>query len=223
MRAFHIHAPIPAAAVVLLLMNVATMFPLWPGNVGSSKWRSRCRSSQYGVATRRRRVRLRAAGDRDVGRDRRRADVPRARRAVVRDVARGCRTRARSCEMSRSRTKTEPRRGAALRALACPASLKGVLSAPEAAAALADGLREAGVEATSCRSPTAGEGTADALCDRLGGEWRRVGRARRVRRPAKRPLARLADGTAVVEAADAIPLDPGRLELLAHPAAASAS
>jgi uncharacterized protein (TIRG00374 family) len=34
MRAFHIHAPVPAAAVVLLLMNVATVFPLWPGNVG---------------------------------------------------------------------------------------------------------------------------------------------------------------------------------------------
>jgi uncharacterized protein (TIRG00374 family) len=34
MRAFHIHAPVPAAAVVLLLMNVATIFPLWPGNVG---------------------------------------------------------------------------------------------------------------------------------------------------------------------------------------------
>jgi uncharacterized protein (TIRG00374 family) len=34
MRAFEIHAPLPAAAVVLLLMNVATVFPLWPGNVG---------------------------------------------------------------------------------------------------------------------------------------------------------------------------------------------
>jgi uncharacterized membrane protein YbhN (UPF0104 family) len=34
MRAFDIHAPLPAAAVVLLLMNVATVFPLWPGNVG---------------------------------------------------------------------------------------------------------------------------------------------------------------------------------------------
>src|SRR5436190_11848955 len=34
MRAFRIHAPLPAAAVVLLLMNVATVFPLWPGNVG---------------------------------------------------------------------------------------------------------------------------------------------------------------------------------------------
>ena len=34
MRAFDIHAPLPAAAVVLLLMNVATLFPLWPGNIG---------------------------------------------------------------------------------------------------------------------------------------------------------------------------------------------
>jgi uncharacterized protein (TIRG00374 family) len=34
MRAFHIHAPLPAAGLVLLLMNVATIFPLWPGNVG---------------------------------------------------------------------------------------------------------------------------------------------------------------------------------------------
>jgi len=34
MRAFEIYAPLPAAAVVLLLMNVATVFPLWPGNVG---------------------------------------------------------------------------------------------------------------------------------------------------------------------------------------------
>jgi uncharacterized protein (TIRG00374 family) len=34
MRAFDIHSPLPAAGVVLLLMNVATIFPLWPGNVG---------------------------------------------------------------------------------------------------------------------------------------------------------------------------------------------
>jgi glycosyltransferase 2 family protein len=34
MRAFHIHSPLPAAGLVLLLMNVATVFPLWPGNVG---------------------------------------------------------------------------------------------------------------------------------------------------------------------------------------------
>jgi uncharacterized membrane protein YbhN (UPF0104 family) len=34
MKAFGIDAPISAAAVVLLLMNVATIFPLWPGNIG---------------------------------------------------------------------------------------------------------------------------------------------------------------------------------------------
>ena len=32
--AFDIHAPLPAAGLVLVLMNVATIFPLWPGNVG---------------------------------------------------------------------------------------------------------------------------------------------------------------------------------------------
>jgi uncharacterized membrane protein YbhN (UPF0104 family) len=34
MRAFDIHQPITVAAVVLVLINVATIFPLWPGNVG---------------------------------------------------------------------------------------------------------------------------------------------------------------------------------------------
>jgi uncharacterized membrane protein YbhN (UPF0104 family) len=34
MRAFHIYKPVPAAGLVLVLMNVATLFPLWPGNVG---------------------------------------------------------------------------------------------------------------------------------------------------------------------------------------------
>jgi uncharacterized membrane protein YbhN (UPF0104 family) len=34
MRAFDIHAPLPAAGVVLLVMNVVTIVPFWPGNVG---------------------------------------------------------------------------------------------------------------------------------------------------------------------------------------------
>ena len=34
MRAFHIYQPLPAAGLVLVLMNVATILPLWPGNVG---------------------------------------------------------------------------------------------------------------------------------------------------------------------------------------------
>ena len=34
MRAFGINEPLPAAGLVLVLMNVATLFPLWPGNIG---------------------------------------------------------------------------------------------------------------------------------------------------------------------------------------------
>ncbi len=34
MRAFGIHQALPAAGLVLVLMNVATIFPLWPGNIG---------------------------------------------------------------------------------------------------------------------------------------------------------------------------------------------
>jgi len=34
MRAFRIEEPLAAAGLVLVLMNVATIFPLWPGNVG---------------------------------------------------------------------------------------------------------------------------------------------------------------------------------------------
>ncbi len=34
MRAFGIHEVLPAAGLVLVLMNVATLFPLWPGNIG---------------------------------------------------------------------------------------------------------------------------------------------------------------------------------------------
>jgi uncharacterized membrane protein YbhN (UPF0104 family) len=34
MRAFQIDEPLSAAGLVLVLMNVATIFPIWPGNVG---------------------------------------------------------------------------------------------------------------------------------------------------------------------------------------------
>jgi uncharacterized protein (TIRG00374 family) len=52
MRAFDIHAALPAAAVVLLVMNVVTIIPLWPGNVGAVQIAiaAPLRSS-YGVAT----------------------------------------------------------------------------------------------------------------------------------------------------------------------------
>ena len=58
-------------------------------------------------------------------------------------------------------------------ALASPASLKGVLSAAEAAMLLAAGLRRVdGVEAVELPVADGGEGTADALHRALGGEWR---------------------------------------------------
>jgi uncharacterized protein (TIRG00374 family) len=50
MRAFDIHAPLPAAGVVLLLMNVVTIFPFWPGNVGLVQVAIASALAGYGVA-----------------------------------------------------------------------------------------------------------------------------------------------------------------------------
>ena len=50
MRAFDIHAPLPAAGLVLLLMNVATIFPLWPGNIGLLQAAVALPLVQYSVA-----------------------------------------------------------------------------------------------------------------------------------------------------------------------------
>jgi uncharacterized membrane protein YbhN (UPF0104 family) len=50
MRAFEIDAPLPAAALVLLLMNVATIFPLWPGNIGLLQAAVALPLVSYGVA-----------------------------------------------------------------------------------------------------------------------------------------------------------------------------
>ena len=51
MRAFDIDAPMPAAALVLLLVTVATIFPLWPGNVGLVQAAVALPLLQYGVAS----------------------------------------------------------------------------------------------------------------------------------------------------------------------------
>jgi hypothetical protein len=50
LQAFGVDAPLPAAALVLLLMNVATIFPLWPGNVGLLQAAVALPLRQYGVA-----------------------------------------------------------------------------------------------------------------------------------------------------------------------------
>jgi glycerate kinase len=69
------------------------------------------------------------------------------------------------------------------RAIACPDSLKSVLPAREAAAALAHGFADAGIDCAQLPLADGGEGTADALAGRLG-------------------------DAAVVEAAQHIPFDP---------------
>jgi uncharacterized membrane protein YbhN (UPF0104 family) len=50
MRAFDIHSPLPAAGVVLLVMNVVTIFPFWPGNVGLLQVAIASALAGYGVA-----------------------------------------------------------------------------------------------------------------------------------------------------------------------------
>jgi glycerate kinase len=97
-----------------------------------------------------------------------------------------------------------------VRTLACPASLKGVLSARDAASALAQGLREWS-DADELPVADGGEGTLDVLHARIGGEWRETevhdafGRTR---------LAKTLwhDFNVSVEAAQVIPFDPARLD-----------
>jgi uncharacterized membrane protein YbhN (UPF0104 family) len=50
MAAFGLELPLPAAGLVLLLMNVAIIFPLWPGNVGLLQAAVALPLVQYGVA-----------------------------------------------------------------------------------------------------------------------------------------------------------------------------
>jgi glycosyltransferase 2 family protein len=50
MRAFDIHAPVAAAGLVLLLMNVVLLFPIIPGNIGIVQQAIAAPLTQYGVA-----------------------------------------------------------------------------------------------------------------------------------------------------------------------------
>jgi glycerate kinase len=93
-----------------------------------------------------------------------------------------------------------------MRALLCPASLKGVLSAPAAAAALAEGLRREGVETVELPVADGGEGTADVLELALGGEWREASVSDPLGRPLRARWLLAPDRRAVVEAAAAIGL-----------------
>jgi glycerate kinase len=95
-------------------------------------------------------------------------------------------------------------------ALASPASLKSVLSAGEAAAALARGFRRAGAEVEELPLADGGEGTAAVL----GAEVVRMERIHDAfGREREAPVRALPDGTVVLESADAISLDPSRLDV----------
>jgi glycerate kinase len=97
-----------------------------------------------------------------------------------------------------------------VRALACPASLKGVLGAPEAARLLAAGFAAAGAKADECPIADGGEGTADVLGARV---LRHVSVHDAFGQPREAPLYGL-EGAVLVESADAIPLDRSRLDVL---------
>lgn len=93
-----------------------------------------------------------------------------------------------------------------MRALLCPASLKGVLSASRAAEALARGVRAAGGDAEELPIADGGEGTVDVLHSVLGGEWREAVVSDPLGRPVPARWLVLPDGRAVIEAAAAIGL-----------------
>src|SRR4051794_22989864 len=96
-------------------------------------------------------------------------------------------------------------------ALACPASLKGVLSAAEAANALGRGFGRAGVAWHEVPLADGGEGTVAALCrDELG----HFDAVDAFGRPRSALVGRLGDAL-VIEAAQVLPLDPLRLDPLA--------
>ena len=95
-------------------------------------------------------------------------------------------------------------------ALACPASLKGVLANVDAAAALAAGFEQAGVATVALPVADGGDGTIAALCEDVGhfDVHDAFGRPRSA-------LVGRHGNAMVVEVAQVIPLDPSRLDVLA--------
>jgi glycerate kinase len=89
-----------------------------------------------------------------------------------------------------------------VRALACPASLKGVVPAVEAASLLASGLERGGATALALPVADGGEGTAEVI----GGEQHRAEVADPLGRTVLAGWVVRADGTAVVDSAAALGL-----------------
>jgi len=198
MRAFNINLPLAAAGVVLVLMNVATIFPLWPGNFGLVQAAVAFPLQSYGVAY----GRGFAYG---IGLQAIEASVGIGIGLVF--LAREGFSYAILKEMPHAAADdegmAEPAEEPEREHTACPASLKGVLSATEAAAALVEGL---GRDAVALPVADGGEGTAEVLALALGGEWKTAAAADALGRPATARWLLLPDGTAVVESAEAIGL-----------------
>jgi glycerate kinase len=93
-----------------------------------------------------------------------------------------------------------------VRALACPASLKGVLSARDAAGALAEGFRLGGADSEELPVADGGEGTLEVLAGALGGEWREAVVSDPLGREVSARWLLLDGGIAAVESAEAIGL-----------------
>ena len=87
--------------------------------------------------------------------------------------------------------------------LVAPDSFKGTFSARQVAAAIAAGLRDAGRDAAELPVADGGEGTMEVLVTALGGEVVTVPASDPLGRPLEASFALLADGTAVVETAQA--------------------
>src|SRR5947207_5212810 len=101
----------------------------------------------------------------------------------------------------RSRTRSSP-----VRALASPASCKGVLTAVEGALALAAGMRGEGLEASEVPVADGGEGTAEVFAATLGGEWRTAAASDALGRTIRARYLVLENGSVVLEAAEVIGL-----------------
>jgi glycerate kinase len=96
------------------------------------------------------------------------------------------------------------------RAIACPSSLKSVLAARDAAAALVHGFSGAGVACDAMAVADGGEGTLDVLAETI--EY--VDSTDAFGRPRRTRIGRRGT-TAVVEAAEVIPFDAARLDVRA--------
>ena len=106
-----------------------------------------------------------------------------------------------------------------MRVVLAPDSFKESMSAADAAAAMARGVRAVYPDAECVEVPMAdgGEGTTEALMDALNGQWRTVASTDALGRPLQAGYGLTADGLAVIEVAAAVGIgliEPGQRDIL---------